>query len=247
MSRPRCCVVVPARNEERLIGACLDALAFQRGVVLADFEVIVVLDACSDATASEVGLARERHPGLGITVLAGPGRGSGPARRAGMDAACVRLEPDGLIASTDADSTVAPGWVAAQLEAVARGARAIGGRIELHDHDRASLGPAVMADRARSQALRHLRVIDDPGPPGSTCEHWQFSGASLGVTAAVYRQVGGMVPSTALEDEAFERVLIEHGVPIHRTLAVQVTTSGRLEGRAATGLATHLARAVRAT
>ena len=159
-----------------------------------------------------------------------------------MDAAAARLAPDGLIACTDADSTVAPDWVAAQLAAAAAGARAIGGRIEIAPAEMAQLPPGVARDRLRRQRRRHRLVLADPGPPGSTSEHWQFSGASLAVTADVYRRVGGMGPDPALEDEAFERALIAHGVPIHRPLAVRVTTSGRLVGRAERGLAHDLAR-----
>ncbi len=54
------CVVVPARDEEALIGACLDALAAQRGVAREAWEVIVVLDACSDDTEGEVRRAMAR-------------------------------------------------------------------------------------------------------------------------------------------------------------------------------------------
>ena len=243
MSALRCCVVVPARDEEELIGACLDALAAQRGVAAVVWEVIVVLDACTDDTAGRVAEAAARHPQLRLGVLRGPGRGAGPARRVGMDAAAARLAPDGLIACTDADSTVAPDWVAAQLAAAAAGARAIGGRIEIAPAEMAQLPPGVARDRLRRQRRRHRLVLSDPGPPGSTSEHWQFSGASLAVTADVYRRVGGMGPDRALEDEAFERALIAHGVPIHRSLAVRVTTSGRLVGRAESGLAHDLAQA----
>ena len=230
MSAPRCCVVVPARDEEELIGACLDALAAQRGVAGVVWEVIVVLDACTDDTAVRVAEAAARHPRLPLGILRGPGKGAGPARRVGMDAAAVRLAPDGLIACTDADSTVAPDWVAAQLAAAAAGAQAIGGRIEIAPAEMARLPPGVARDRLLRQRRRHRLVLADPGPPGSTSEHWQFSGASLAVTADVYRRVGGMGPDRALEDEAFERALIAHGVPIHRTLTVRVTTSGRLVG-----------------
>ena len=239
----RCCVVVPARDEQDLIGACLDALATQRGVPAPAWEVIVVLDACADDTAGEVARAAARNPELAVTVLEGPGRGAGPARRVGMDAAAARLPADGLIACTDADSTVAPDWIATQLRAVAAGARAIGGRIEIAPAEMAALPADVVVDRLRRQHRRHQLVLADPGPPGSTSEHWQFSGASLAVTAEVYRQVGGMGSARALEDEAFERALIDHGVPIHRPLAVKVTTSGRLVGRAERGLAHDLARA----
>ena len=250
-SRLRCCVVVPARDEEELIGACLDALAAQRGVAAPEYEVLVVLDGCRDRTGARVAEAGRRHPRLRLAVLDGPGRGSGPARRTGMDAACARLlalgREEGLVACTDADSTVAPDWVAAQLAAVERGARAIGGRIELAAADSERLGQAVMEDRRRRQARRRELLLADPGPPGSTAEHWQFSGASLAVTADVYRAVGGIAPHSALEDEAFERTLISRGIPIHRSLAVRVTTSGRLDGRAERGLARDLAEAARAS
>jgi Nodulation protein S (NodS) len=73
-------------------------------------------------------------------------------------------------------------------------------------------------------------------------QHWQFSGASMTLTAAVYTQVGGLEPLTALEDEHLERALRQHDVPIHRPLSVRVTTSPRLEGRATRGLSYDLAR-----
>ena len=45
------------------------------------------------------------------------------------------------------------------------------------------------------------------------------------LTAAVYKQIGGLEPLTALEDEHLEEVLRHHNVPIHRLLSVRVTTS----------------------
>jgi thioredoxin reductase len=50
----RAVVVVPARDEEQRIGACLDALAAQVEVDPAAYETIVVLDACEDGTEREV-------------------------------------------------------------------------------------------------------------------------------------------------------------------------------------------------
>jgi glucosyl-3-phosphoglycerate synthase len=111
----RAVVVVPAHDEERRIGACLAALAAQVEIAPAAFEIVVVLDACTDDTAAVVGAARaDLDPA--IHVVAGPGQGAGPARATGMDVGCARLESlgrrDGLLASTDADSTVAPDWIA---------------------------------------------------------------------------------------------------------------------------------------
>ena len=77
-------VVIPARDEAHRIAACLAALAHQT-VGPAGFETILVADACSDETEA-VAWAAARRLGLALTVLQGPGAGSGPARRLGMDA-----------------------------------------------------------------------------------------------------------------------------------------------------------------
>jgi hypothetical protein len=151
-----------------------------------------------------------------------------------MDLAAERLPPDGLIATTDADSEPAPDWLRRQLDAVATGARAIGGRIELGAHD---LPPETLRLRELDAARRHASVIT-----AGAREHHQFSGASLAVTASTYSQVGRLEPRAALEDEGFERALHRHGVPIERLAAVRVTTSGRRFGRARRGLAIDLRR-----
>lgn len=240
----RTCVVVPARDEEDLIASCLLALATQRGVEPEEYEVLLVLDHCTDRTearAREIALER---PNLRLHFLDGPAEGSGAARRVGMDAARDRLlqmgRPEGLVACTDADSMVAQDWIAAQHHAVSEGARAIGGRIELADDG--SLPEGVRAEHAEQGLLRYERLLSDSDRPGKA-EHWQFSGASLALTAQVYAEVGGLKPLTALEDEHLEGVLRHHGIPIERLLSVRVTTSPRLQGRAKRGLAHDLAAA----
>jgi len=97
------CVVVPARDEEALVGACIAALAAQRDVERDAVEVILVLDRCTDATATR---AREAAlaGGVRLHVVDAPADGVGHARRHGMDLACARLfaagRPHGLIATT---------------------------------------------------------------------------------------------------------------------------------------------------
>lgn len=239
----RASVVVPARNEEDLIHACLLALAAQSGVPFERYEILLVLDRCTDATARRAREVRASNPDLQMHLLAGPGKGSGFARRVGMDAACGRLmgvgRPGGLIASTDADSVVAPDWLATQLEAASAGAQAIGGRIDLaEDH---TLPSHVRAWHAEDSHARYLRLLRDRDRKGLT-EHWQFSGASLALTAGTYREIGGLEPLTTLEDEYLEKVLRQKGIPIERLLSVRVTTSPRLEGRAELGLSHDLSR-----
>ena len=239
-TRPRdAVVVVPARDEEARIAACLEALAAQT-VGIDAFELIVVLDACADDTeAAAAAAAAALH--ISLTMIVGPGLGSGPARRAGMELACDRLlatgRPDGLIATTDADSRPAPDWLARQLVHVRAGARVVAGLIELDDEEARLLPAIVLAARERDAATR-LRRVRRTDPDAA---HHHFAGASLGVTARAYRAVGGIEPLQALEDDGFARRLAEHRVPVLRAPDVTVTTSARVDGRASQGLSADLA------
>jgi glucosyl-3-phosphoglycerate synthase len=239
-------VVVPARDEAERIGACLLALAAQRGVSHEAYEVVIVLDGCRDATRERALDVAASHPRLRLHLveLSAPS-GVGRARRVGMDLACQRLlavdRPLGLIASTDADSVVAEDWLAAQRTLAAAGASAIGGSIELDPAEASELSREALRRRG-VEALRRLRNVRERGIPWNDqiAEHHQFSGASLALTAAAYRQCGGLPVSAALEDEALERELSNRGIPIHRSRAVRVSTSARTEGRAPRGLAHDL-------
>jgi glucosyl-3-phosphoglycerate synthase len=232
-------VVIPARDEERRIGACLAALAAQT-VPRSSFETILVLDACVDAT-SRVARRAARELRLSLTLLDGPGLGAGSARRAGMDAAAARLlalgRHDGLIACTDADSRAAPDWLARQFAHVRNGASVVAGLIDLDPEERRQL-PGDVLRRRETDAARRMRSLHraDPG-----AAHHHFAGASIGVTAGVYREVGGIEPLAALEDVAFANRLAAHGIPILRAADVRVHTSARPVGRASRGLSVDLA------
>jgi glucosyl-3-phosphoglycerate synthase len=231
-------VVVPARDEQDRIGACLEALAAQT-VGRDKFETILVADACRDRTEQVARETAERY-GLALTVLRGPGEGSGPARKLGMDAAAERLRslgfPRGLIATTDADSEPAPDWIERQLVHLGRGSDVIAGAIELAPG--AAQLPAAVLDRRRQDAETRMAAIVavDAG-----AAHHHFAGASLGVNAEVYRQVGGIDASRSLEDEAFAGTLALHKIPILRPADVRVRTAARIDGRAARGLSVDLA------
>ncbi|MDW5597193.1 glycosyltransferase [Conexibacter stalactiti] len=235
---PVACVTVPARDEAERIGACLRALAAQRAP--GPVEVVLVLDRCRDETAA-VAATTARNHGLHLHTIDGPGLGPGPARAAGMDVAARRLiaagRPHALLATTDADTRVAPDWIARQLAHLATGARAIAGWIELDPAEAALLPPGLLA-RRRALAQTRLARVRRREP---RAEHHHFGGASIGVTAAVYAAVGGIEPRPLLEDDAFAERLRRHGVPIVRPLDVRVTTSARTDGRAARGLARDLA------
>jgi glycosyltransferase involved in cell wall biosynthesis len=106
-------VVVPANDEEALIGRCLAALklAAQHPALAGEaVEIVVVLDACRDAT-QRVALAQ------GAACIAVEARNVGIARATGASA--LIAQGARWLAFTDADSVVAPDWLARQIETVA--------------------------------------------------------------------------------------------------------------------------------
>jgi glucosyl-3-phosphoglycerate synthase len=232
-------VVIPARDEEERIEGCLEALAAQT-VGRESFEIVLVADACTDATESVARACAERL-GLALRILPGAGQGVGAARQLGMNAAAARLlacgQGDGLIATTDADSRAHPRWLETQLNHLADGHPVVAGMIELDPHEMAELPSSVLFRRTRD-AARRLSVVR---AGDRSAEHHHFAGASLGITAHAYRTVGGLEPLPALEDASFARRLDAHGVPILRAADVRVRTSARRQSRNPRGLAVDLA------
>lgn len=240
-------VVVPARDEAPRIADCLRALAAQHDMLTGSFELIVILDGCRDNTLQVIQqTARELRQSAFHTVTLPDPQGVGRARRLGMDIACQRLlrvgHDDGLIASTDADTTVAADWLSAQLALARAGAAAIGGLIELDLTERQALDPHALMVRER-RATQRLTSARAQSAGGITVEHPHFSGASLALTAAAYRRCGGLPVRAALEDEALAQALTRQGIAIHRSRRVRVRTSARTDGRAPRGLAQDLTRA----
>ncbi len=95
--RPRFSVVVPAYNEAKFLGGCLDSLRAQD--FPGPYEVIVVDNNSTDGTGD---LARSR----GVTVVHEPRAGVCSARQSGTSAASGEI-----VVSTDADTVFSPGWL----------------------------------------------------------------------------------------------------------------------------------------
>lgn len=94
--KPTVSVVVPARNEEAMIEACLKSILAQEPKPL---EVILVDNGSTDRT-SEIGKS------LGVKVIYQSKPGLHIARQTGLEAAT-----GDVVAATDADCVVGPGWV----------------------------------------------------------------------------------------------------------------------------------------
>ena len=117
----RLLVLVPAHDEERVIGRCLSAIEADRRL---DDQVLVVADRCTDRTAA---IAR----GCGATVLergAGDAPGRAAARQAGLEHARGRAWD--AVVMLDADSVIEPGFLAHCERALSGGAAAVQARSE---------------------------------------------------------------------------------------------------------------------
>ena len=250
-------VIIPAKNEAVGLPATLAALAAQTNLTgqplpAGCFEVLVLANNCSDATAEVVRQQARRWPQLMLHVaeidLPTPLAHVGRARRLLMDEACARLEltvGTGIIASTDADTRVAPTWVATIMAEVAAGADAVGGRIstEYDDEDQPELR-SLRRVQARDAAYRilcaRLEHAIDPAPADPWPRHHQHFGASLAITTRAYRRVGGLPAVRFLEDEALCQRLRRHDLALRHSPHVQVLTSARREGRVEVGLSWQL-------
>ncbi len=243
-----CVVIVPVRNEARLLPRALRALAAQRGVIGGSYEVLVLANNCSDDSAQRARAVAADCGGCPIHVaevaFAAARANVGVARRALMDQAVQRLAAaaKGVIASTDGDSRVDPDWLARNLAAIARGADAVGGRI-LTQADRswpAGIVRLQRLDLARALLRSRLESLVDPDPGDPWPRHHQHFGASLAITARALRRIGGQPIVPWLEDEALVAALRRIDGVVRHDPGVRVRTSGRFEGRAAVGLSWQL-------
>ena len=173
---------------------------------------------------------------------------AGNARRAAMDMAEAWLleggEKDGVILTTDADSQVAPNWIAQNLAAFEAGAEAVLGRIDLDSEGK--FLPEALHQRGQLEntyegLLTELSWVLDPVEHNPWPHHATISGASLGVTRTAYCRVGRLPRVPLGEDKALIGLLSREDARIRYCPAIYVITSGRTAGRAPGGVAETLA------
>ena len=208
-------VIVPANNEEAAISRCLEALnaASHHAALLGEpVRILVVLDSCNDRTES---IARAH----GVDVVECDMRNVGAARALGARS----LIDDGArwLAFTDADSEVAPDWIARQLEACAEAVCGVVAVVDWSEHS------------AEVRAEYESRYVDADG-------HRHIHGASLGVATHAYLKAGGFAPLRCREDVALVQRLSEIGADIRWTNLVRVHTSARRIARAPNGFASYV-------
>jgi glycosyltransferase involved in cell wall biosynthesis len=221
-------VIIPAHDEQELLGACLDALEpavrHAREAGLLRVLTIVIADACTDSTRAT---ARARA----TVCLTANGRNVGAARALGTAHALAELAREGhdpaqvYLLHTDADTLVPTDWITRHVRAATR-------------HD-AVLGPVEVRDwtgRAEDCADRfaHAAALE----PDEDRVH----GANLGVRADAYLRVGGFPALPVAEDRAIVETLRTAGesVVFHGDLAV--CTSARVSRRVHGGFSDYLSK-----
>ena len=213
----RIAVVVPAADEQDTVAACLQALTDAAAQVDCAVRIVVVLDACADATASVVA----GFPAVGTVTSSA--RNVGAARRLGT-AEVLRGEQrpeELLLASTDADSRVPTDWLTG-LVRTSRHADLVLGTVVPED----GLAPDV------ATAWLHRHDLRDG--------HAHVHAANLAIRADAYLAIGGWQPLAAGEDEDLVARAVAAGLRVHRSAAHPVRTSTRAFGRAPRGFSSYL-------
>jgi glycosyltransferase involved in cell wall biosynthesis len=210
-------VVIPARDEEELIGRCLASVT--RAALPCNARIILVADRCTDDT---VAIARTF---AGVEVVEIDAAVVGIARATGF-----ALATSDWIATTDADTIVPAHWLIEQLELARAGADVVVGTVRPGPDDLTTAEWSLWHEsHADGRALGHVH------------------GANLGMRASAYRAVGGFTDVAEHEDVDLVHRLRSGGFRISAGDTFEVVTSGRREGRTPGGYARYLRENLRAT
>lgn len=245
----RIAVALPAKNEVAQLPACLAALDQAAAIYGGSVSLVVLANDCTDATAEIARHADVRHARLQLVQLSllDGARHAGWARRLALDAAAATLDAsDDVLLSTDADTCVAPDWIARAVAHLDDGVAAVAGRALTRRDERRSLGD----DAARRlnllgryyTALDWLRAERSPEPHDAWPRHYYEGGASIALSLGWYRAIGGAPTPSVAEDRALFAAVRAAGGLVRHPLDVRVFTSSRLEGRAPGGMADAFAR-----
>lgn len=220
-------IVIPARDEAATIGRCIKAVIVAATAAGHPFDITVVADACTDATASEASAA---VAGRGQVVDVALGC-VGASRRVGTARSLATLAPVQTtdrtwILATDADSHVPPEWITSHLRLAEAGAHGVAGLVAVDSF--AEHPPGVEAAFHRRYDLR------------SPVQHPHVHGTNLGVRADAYLRAGGWADTATGEDHDLWERLRSTGAALSSSVDSPVRTSGRLHGRAPAGFAALL-------
>jgi len=217
-------VVVPARNEARLLPRCLQALGAAAAQLRIDLpevalSVVVVLDSCTDDSAAVLNQFGDVGA-LAVTVgTVGAARQAGVAH---LSAAAPDAGPD-WFAMTDADSAVRADWLVHQVRAAHSGADLLLG--------------TVVPDACEISAVQFARW-QEAHQAGDG--HGHVYGANLGFSRRALVATGGFRGLLAHEDVDLAERIKAVGLPWVASARCPVLTSARMVGRTPVGFAGYL-------
>ncbi|MCE0539092.1 glycosyltransferase family 2 protein [Kineosporia rhizophila] len=235
-------VVVPAKDEEDLVPACLEAVITAVTGIRIPTAIVLVAHRCQDATEAVARRAFSNLPRLveGLVVPVATGTVA-TARATGTMAGLGELAAYGIpfeqtwLLSTDADSVVPADWVRRYLPYLGSGAAGVTGMVRVNGWE---AGPPLVSSRT-SEAYRRI-VTAGLHVNG----HDHVYGANLAVRADAYLEVGGWPEQVPGEDAALIAAVRRRGFRVVSAPEVVVTTSGRTQARAPGGLGALLGRIV---
>lgn len=219
-------VVVPAHNEEVRVSRCLLAIDRAAGALRHERPELVVhatlvLDRCTDGTASEVAELVPESLSLHIveidTGCVGVARHEGVSHVA-KTSAHVRAD-NVWVATTDADSVVSESWLVDHVRLAARHDLIVGA---------VTPEPTELAPRTHEEWVRR-----------HSSGGLHIHGANLGFRLAAYRGVGGFPPVHEHEDVLLVQAMQDAGTSWAR--GSHVITSARHGGRTPGGFARYVA------
>jgi dolichyl-phosphate beta-glucosyltransferase len=178
MTQLQLSVVIPAYNEQSRLPRYLDEIASYLNAGHVDYEIVVVDDGSSDATAQMVETLREHDSRLRL-IRFPANRGKGAAVRAGMLSASGRLR-----LFTDADGATPIAELARLESAIAAGA-------EVAAASRAFPGPSTQVTATMHRKIigtmfnRMVRVLAVPGIRDTQCGFKLFTERAANRTFAL--------------------------------------------------------------
>ncbi len=218
-------VLIPARDEETDLPACLRALAVALRTLPPELErrVCVVADRCRDDTAE---LARSAGADVLVNAHDLPiGAIRALSARHLLRGLRHHASARTLLLSTDADTVVDRDWAVRHVRRADAGWDAVAGTAKLN------AGLTFPAQPRYEALLANTRI-----PEG----HGNVYGANLSIRASAYHAVGGFLPIRTAEDHDLWRRLARAGFRLAYAEEAKVMTSSRLNGRAPDGLSTLL-------
>ncbi|TDE11276.1 glycosyltransferase [Dyadobacter psychrotolerans] len=248
------CVIVPVRNEAECLWETLEALRLQEdnsGNRLPSdvYEVLVLVNNTTDNSFEIAEKYAALYPSFRLAAeeiwQEGDRANIGTVRRLLMDDAYRRLmltgNQNGIIASTDGDTTVDSRWICNIIAEIEKGNDAVGGRI-LTEKEGGTSRLYHLRDVTYRCLLAQAESLIDPRQHNPFPCHFQYFGANMAVTCSMYNQAGRLPQVPFLEDMAFHKALMLQDARIRRSFEVKVYTSSRVDGRVSIGFSEQLRR-----